>query len=111
MNEKMAFDGLRQHEGMVRYLGDYGLRQAVPATNPPEPPSTGPREEVIKYTYNILLEFCDLDLDEFFYYRLPPLLEIEVEGFWTALLDVADAIEGIHNLKADTGDLVEEYRG
>ena len=111
LNEKSAFDGLRKHEGMVRYLGDYGLRQAVPKTTLSDSHATGPQEDVIKNTYNIILEYGDLDLDDFFYERLPPLLESEVVDFWTAMLDVARAVEGIHNLNADRGGPVEKYRG
>jgi hypothetical protein len=96
---------------MVRYLGDYGLRQAVPVTSPSDSLARGPKKDVFKNTYNILLEYGDLDLDDFFYERLPPVLDEEVAGFWTAMLDIAKAVDGIHNLKADRGELVDKYRG
>jgi hypothetical protein len=99
---------------MVRYLGAYSiplLQQTEQLLNPSDAASTGTQKDVLKNTYNILLEYCDWDLDEFFFERLPPPLEKEIEAFWMALFEVAEAVEGIHNLKAETGEGFEEYRG
>ena len=111
MNERDAFHGLRNHEGMVRYLADYGHKEIRRPQNSTEAGIIGEREETIKTTYNILLEYGESDLDEFFAARLPPVLETEVEAFWKALFEVADAIEGIHNLKTSTDGVVQEYHG
>lgn len=102
----MAFQRLQDHEGMVRYLANYGHKERKSLQ---DPNSASPQEDAVKDTYNILLEYCDLDLDEFFIERFPPVLESEVEAFWTALFEVADAVEFIHNLKDSYEE--EEYRG
>ena len=91
-NEKQAFDGLRQHTGVVQCLADFTHKET-------------------RNTYNILLEFGELDLDEFFAERLPPAFQVETEAFWKDLFEVADALEGIHNLKVNVNGNVEEYHG
>lgn len=101
-NERKAFNGLRDHNGMVRCLLDFEHREIRPGPGKDQPP---------RDTYNILLEFGDLDLAEYFADRLPPVLQIETEDFWIGLFDVADALEGIHNRQANTGGVVQEYYG
>jgi hypothetical protein len=86
---------------MVKYLGDYshtGHREAETPT-------------VITTTHNILLEYGELDLQEFFVHRSPPILKSEVEAFWKDISDVAIALEGIHNLKTKKYEGYEEYHG
>lgn len=90
-SERTAFYSLREHEGMVKYLGAYQHREIQDDSAP------------TKQTFNILLEFGDLDLEEYFYERLPPLLGIEVHDFWSKMANVAKAISVMHN-PTDKGD-------
>lgn len=85
---------------MVRCLADYEHQEIRRS------PSLA---ETVATTYNILLEYGDEDLDEYFARLLPPVFQTEVEGFWKGLFEVADAVEGIHNLKTDMDG--EEYHG
>lgn len=96
-NEIMAFSALEDHRGMIRYLGGYSQRDLVKD----------------KITFNILLEFGELDLDEFFYVegRLPPVLPNEMYGFWRDLFEVATAIKGIHRFERRQGDVSQAYYG
>ncbi|KAI9776787.1 MAG: hypothetical protein M1816_005081 [Peltula sp. TS41687] len=110
-NEKEAFHALRDHKGMVQYLADYGHKETRLPPNASGTSTTEGEHEITKTTYNILLEFGDMDLDEFFAERLPPVLQTEVEAFWKALFEVADAVESIHNLITCTGGVVQEYHG
>lgn len=47
-------------------------------------------------TFNILLEFGELDLDEFFADSDPPAHPLEIIGFWEELSKVADALQRVH---------------
>lgn len=107
-DEKKAFYGLRHHDGMIRYLGHYQhaeLRQTADSTGVAD--LQGQEHMTRVDTYNILLEYGVFDLDEIFAQRLPPVFPIEIESFWKALFEVANAIDKIHNLKTD----VDEYHG
>jgi hypothetical protein len=98
--EKMAYIGINGQEGMVQYLGEYTCDE--------EPGDRASR------THNILLEYGELDLDEFFADTLhyPPILTTEIIGFWTALFKIADALQKIHNLTYTNADgLTEKYYG
>lgn len=92
---------MKDHEGMVQYLGEYTHEghQALDS-----------RESSDK-TFNILLEYGDLDLDEYFLERLPPVFPTEIMRFWNDLFEVSEAIKGVHNLKHGKGDLAEDYYG
>ena len=91
----MAFAGLRGQKGMVQYLGDFSFDEI----------SNGPMGEEIERTFNILLEFGELDLDEFFAdTQYPPVLTREIIEFWMALFKVADALQKIHNLEFRSED-------
>ena len=82
--EKNAFTGVRDQKGMVRYVGHYSFE-----------------EEPGSWTHNILLEFGELDLDEFFAHELssPPVRPFEIISFWESLFKVATALDLVHNLK------------
>ena len=98
--EKMAFVGIKGQMGMVQYLGEYSFDEK------PNDPSSR--------THNILLEFGELDLDEFFAdpQQHPPLLSLEIIEFWGYLFKVADALQTIHNLVYKNEDgLVQRYHG
>lgn len=108
-NEKNAFSGaLQKHDGMIRYLGDYSHKE-VRATKNASGPEAGGDE--LKTTYNILLEFGQCDLDEYFIERTPPVLASEVRSFWKRLFDVAAALERIHNLKIENDGVIKEFFG
>lgn len=64
-------------------------------------------------TYNILLEFGELDLDEFFFDQniLPPVLSTEVGKFWKDLFEVATAVKEIHLFKRGGIETDQEYYG
>ena len=62
-------------------------------------------------TYNILLEFGAMDLGVYFRDRLPPVLPLEIEAFWRSLFAVANAVEGVHDLKVRDGWKPKEYDG
>ena len=85
---------------MIRYLGDYSHQEIRHVS-----------EEITETTHNILLEYGELDLDEYFIERLPPVLQTEIETFWKALFEVADAVEAIHNLETSTDVQVRKYHG
>jgi hypothetical protein len=96
---------------VVRYLGDYEhIERVEPITD-----SAGRRgsESGTKThaTYNILLEYGELDLDSYFEECLPPILEGEVTDFWKDMFDVADAVKGIHEITILTAGTRQEYYG
>jgi hypothetical protein len=107
INERDAFLGLKHHQGMVRCLGDYGHKEIQQTLNSSE---TGGKD-VCKDTYNILLEFGECDLDEYFTLILPPVFDIEIKAFWKALFEVADALDGIHNLETWVDGVHQYYDG
>ena len=108
-NEKNAFIALCHNKGMVKYLGDYGHQE--PRQCQPLPSVDGhTSEETLVNTYNILLEYGEYDLDEYFAQRLPPVFRTEIATFWKSLFEVADAVDGIHNLENEDG-AVRKFHG
>jgi hypothetical protein len=108
-NEIDAFTALREHGGMVRYLGGYNHQEIQ---QPVVGKFEGPFQEgKAKATHNILLEYGDRDLDELFAERLPPVLQDEIEAFWKGLFEVAYAVKGIHHLKINNDGIIKEYWG
>ncbi|KAH0565999.1 hypothetical protein GP486_000610 [Trichoglossum hirsutum] len=113
-NEKNAFLALRHHKGMVRYLANYGHREIRPLPQSRRHTDTVLGEvvdEEVTTTYNILLEYGEFDLDEFFAERLPPVLQTELEEFWRDLFEVADVVDGIHNLEVRSLGEVRRFYG
>lgn len=112
INERNAFLGLQEHEGMVRYLAEYSHEQNNSSPSSPLTAMSDDSDGGTTTTHNILLEYGEMDLDEFFIMRKPPVLQTEIESFWKGLFEVADAVEGIHNLKIKSGDnTVQEFHG
>lgn len=104
-----AFIGLKGHEGMVRWLADYEkVDRAVPTQ---ESPATRAVEGKKITTYNILLEFGEMDLGVYFRSNLPPVLPLEIEAFWRSLFAVANAVKGVHDLKVRDNWQTKEYHG
>ena len=94
---------------MVKYLGHYGHKEVkVTERNSRALDQAEGNEEVA--THNILLEYAEFDLAEYFAQRLPPVFPTEIEAFWKALFEVADALEGIHNLENNDG-AVKQFDG
>lgn len=93
----MAFRALEGHNGIIRYLGCYSQHDFLTQKN----------------SFNILLEYGEQDLDEFFFddTRLPPVLPNEVLGFWKDLFEVATAVKDIHRFDRKQGDVSQEYYG
>jgi hypothetical protein len=98
--ERIAFVGLRGQKGMVQYLGDYSFDE-------------DPNDSTSR-THNILLEYGELDLDEFFAadHSYPPVLTLEIVDFWQSLFEVAEALKRFHNLEYTNEDgVTDHYHG
>jgi len=52
---------------------------------------------------NILLEYGDYDLDEFFNTATPPSFPADIWAFWKNMFGLADAVDSIHNLRVEIG--------
>lgn len=85
---------------MVQYLGEYEIDEDD--------------DGQVTRTYNILLEFGEFDLEEFFAQpsHHPPSLNAEIIEFWNSLGNVAKALQRIHNLSIvrENGH-VDEFHG
>ncbi|KAK8107550.1 uncharacterized protein PG998_009563, partial [Apiospora kogelbergensis] len=98
--EKLNYSAVDGLAGMVQYLGEYEVDEEI----------DGQR---VDRTWNLLLEFGDLDLLELFLSEKDPPSAFEtIIEFWEALFKVAEAVEKIHNLEAhrERGDSVR-YNG
>lgn len=76
-----AYRHLEKHDGMLRYLGAFSH-----CSSPDQPPE-----------HNILLEYGDYDLAEYFLYN-PPIMPRNVCNFWYNLFNVANVLSGIHKI-------------
>lgn len=122
-NECYAFRALHSNSAMVQYLGSYSHKERAyedtVSTTPSNERSTTspqiiiPKEEVavVRTTHNIILEFGESDLEEYFAEYQPPAFQPEVEAFWSGLVEVADAVKGIHNLETNNGGHVQQFYG
>ena len=94
---------------MVRWLGDYEkTHNSLPRSPGSDATLTAGTKNT---TYNILLEYGNMDLGVYFGQKLPPVLTSEIQAFWKSLFAVADAVTGIHNLKINTPWQIKEYYG
>jgi len=113
-NEKDAYHGLRTLGGMAQYLGSFKhtIRTLKDVTanikdnmvmsrhsGNDTGSSKSATNEHIQFQCNILLEYSELDLDEVFSQRNPPIFPIEIRRFWQALSAVAEALHKMHNLE------------
>ena len=92
---------------MVKYLGHYGHKQSQKSESIDTP---GGGKQEVTTTHNILLEYAECDLAEYFAEQLPPVFQTEIVSFWKALFEVADALERIHNLENEDG-AVKKFDG
>ncbi|KAK7708019.1 hypothetical protein SLS64_006841 [Diaporthe eres] len=67
--ESQAFQGIRHQQGVVQYLGEYRLEHHT--LHFPDFPS-----------HHIMLEYGEMDLDEYLAETYPPVLNEEIRGFW-----------------------------
>jgi hypothetical protein len=82
---------------MIQCLGYYAiLRDATTDADP------SPFREM-----NILLEYGRFDLMGIFETRNPPVNSPEIEEFWRSLIEVVDALRGIHDFKTQN----DRYHG
>lgn len=63
-------------------------------------------------SHNILLEYREHDLNEYFFVQSPPTLGREILDFWEKLFQIADALRRVHNLekKMNNGNSIK-FRG
>lgn len=93
--ESQAFKGMRDQEGVVKYLGEYHLVNSLPGEYIP--------------TSHLMLEYGELDLDEYLAETYPPILSEEVLTFWEGLFKVAGTIKRLHHLRHMGGDGREQH--
>lgn len=93
--ESEAFKGLRELKGVVKYLGEYQL-------------GTSSESSQASSSRHIMLEYGELDLDEYLVDNYPPVLSEEIIAFWEGLFGVADTLKRIHHLQDDRNHV---YRG
>lgn len=97
--ESQAFQGIRYQQGVVQYLGEYRLQHST--IHFPTHPS-----------YHIMLEYGEMDLDEYLADTYPPVLNEEIREFWEELFSVARTLRRIHHLQYDKrGGNRQDYRG
>lgn len=87
---------LRHHVGIVQYFGDYKHLEAGAG-------------KIL--TSNIIMEYADYDLDEYFTEFSPPVSQSAIKSFWEGLFDIAHAVNDIHNLRVDTHGRMREFSG
>ena len=98
------WNGLRGHNGMVKRLTTFSLGTAHDQTQP----SHLDVEQAV-LPYNIVLEYGEMDLDDYFHDRNPPFYGPEILAFYEGLFKVVGPVETIHNL--ETTDSGRSYQG
>jgi hypothetical protein len=101
-SEKEVFTGFRddpQSMPVVRYLGCYTHDHG--------------EGDGLGTTYNLLLEFGENDLMEYWadLTNVPPVRTVEISRFWKSLFNVAEAIRRMHNFQIPHGRGTLRYRG
>ncbi|KAI8626710.1 hypothetical protein F5Y19DRAFT_478195 [Xylariaceae sp. FL1651] len=95
--EKNAFLGIGNERDMIQCLGMVQCeedREILPALGVQPSPTS----------YNILLEYGEDDLNEYFFVHCPPTLGREILDFWGKLFQIADALQRVHNLEKKRSD-------
>ncbi|KAI1123858.1 hypothetical protein F5Y10DRAFT_43490 [Nemania abortiva] len=100
-NERNAFNGISKEQNMIKCLGAVQCVETLQV-----PPDSG--RASLRKSYNILLEYGEDDLNEYFYVHSPPTLGREILDFWENLFQIADALQKVHNLerRRNNGDLI-----
>ncbi|KAI0888745.1 uncharacterized protein GGS22DRAFT_196622 [Annulohypoxylon maeteangense] len=86
----LAVQAKSELSGMVKFLGEYEIDEQL-------------EDGSVQRTWNILLEFGEQDLEEFFASQrnYPPNLNPETIQFWNSLSNVAQALDSMHNLEVE----------
>jgi hypothetical protein len=113
LNEVNAFYALKNQNAMIKYLGEFGHKEKriQKSSGPSQQPDSEDQKSTFRVTHNILLEYGESDLEEYFVDKVPPYLQPEIEAFWAGLFAVADAVKGIHLLKLPSSGKTQEYYG
>lgn len=96
--ESEAFKGLRELKGVVKYLGEYQLGTSLESSR-------------ASSSRHIMLEYGELDLDEYLVDNYPPVLSEEIIAFWEGLFAVADTLKRIHHLQDDRNHVYRGWHG
>ncbi|KAI0970661.1 hypothetical protein F4678DRAFT_114797 [Xylaria arbuscula] len=96
-SERNAFHGIKYEKNMIKCLGTVECAQ-YPQTSHCQ----GTND--LQRCYNILLEFGEDDLNEYFLVYSPPTLGREIIDFWENLFQVVDALQRVHNLEQKRKD-------
>jgi hypothetical protein len=92
---------------MIKYLGCFVEKIDAPTASQ----SRSVTDQAAFDKHNILLQFGESDLEEYFVDNAQPIMFHEIGSFWRSLFDVARAIERIHNLETSNGGFAERYAG
>ncbi len=79
----------KSHEGFILPLSAFKNR----ATQLSATANTGNQA---KYSYNILFEYCEMDLRDYFVSKNPPVTSRDIELFWTNISRIVDAAWQLH---------------
>ncbi|KAI0544117.1 hypothetical protein F4679DRAFT_566078 [Xylaria curta] len=90
-SERNAFHGIRYEKNMIKCLGTVKCAQH-------------PKTYEQQRSYNILLEYGEDDLNEYFFVHGPPTLGREIIDFWENLFQIVDALQRVHNLEQKRKD-------
>lgn len=98
---------------MIRYLGNYTHTPIRPKRRAPSFSVSEERRQDDEpgETNNILLEYGDFDLDEYFAATDPPVLPAQVTQFWQEVAGIAEAISEIHRFTMRRAGVRQEYSG
>ena len=62
-------------------------------------------------TYNLLLEYGEADLDEYFFTTPPPALASDIIAFWEDLFNLAKALRDLHSFESPRAGVERKYYG
>lgn len=85
--EKAIANCLKTVDGVVRYFTWY-------QEGDEETSSSG-------FSFNLILELCEMDLYVAIHRRAPPVLPSEIRGVWESMLDVAFSLKSFHQLEIE----------
>jgi hypothetical protein len=96
---------------MIRYLGDFSYDFRYRDQQFDQKNTKESHEHNVP-TLNILLEYGDCNLGEYFAERfLPPVTFEEILRFWKDLVDIPRAVRDLHYLERDKGGKKRRYWG
>ena len=117
-NEVRAFHALSDKEALVRYLGNFEHAETVVQSKDQKRNGDSLAVKTLDTerpklcaTYNILLEYGEWDLEEYFADNVPPYLQREIECFYQELFAVAGDVKEIHHLKISSTEGGQTWHG